>query len=155
MRTVINAILILLVCLGCLGGGLYIGSHKWLKTATKENDALKEENANLQKRLEHSRGTFDLCITELVQEQDKTRWLEGLDTAGVSCSEVLAYQKMKFDQRLAEYDLHWKWINDRLNKNKELMNYTYKYFEKTQDSTAWKLLMDLRDPCDKKTGKTI
>lgn len=155
MKTVINAILILLVCLGCIAGGLAIGEKRWKGTSTKEYSALQEENQNLKKRLEHSNGAFDLCISDLVHEQDKIHWLEGKDTSGVSCSDLIAYQKLKYDQRIAEYDLHWKWEHSKIKKMDQLIDFTYKYFKQTQDSTAWKLLMDLRDPCDKKAGKQI
>ena len=155
MKTVVNAILIFLVCLGCIAAGQAIGEKKWKGASTKEYSALQEENQNLKKRLEHSNGAFDLCISDLVREQDKIHWLEGKDTSGVSCTDLVAYQKLKYDQRIAEYDLHWKWEHSKIKKMDQLIDFTYKYFKQTQDSTAWKLLMDLRDPCDKKAGKQI
>ena len=35
MKTVVNAILILLVCLGCIAGGLAVGEKKWKDASQK------------------------------------------------------------------------------------------------------------------------
>jgi hypothetical protein len=85
----------------------------------------------------------------------KYAYIDSLDTNGISCREVVEHQRKNYEARMSEYDLHWKWERRKIKKMDELINFTYKYFKQTQDSTAWKLLMDLRDPCDKKAGKQI
>jgi len=162
MRTVINAILILLVCLGCIAGGLAVGEKKWkdaaqkvLAEGAKENAALVQQNDELKYKLNHESQLYDMCNSEYAELSMKFAYLDSLDTNGISCSAVVEHQRKKYEARMSEYNLHWKWEREKIKKMNELMKYTYKYFKQTQDSTAWKLLMDLRDPCDKKAGKTI
>ena len=162
MKTVINATLILLVCLGGIAIGLAIGEKKWkdatqkvLVDVSKENAELVKQNDELKYKLEHERQLYDMCNSEYAQLTMKYAYLDSLDTNGISCSAVVDHQQKKYEARMSEYNLHWKWERDKIKKMDKLINYTYKYFKQTQDSTAWKLLMDLRDPCDKKAGKQI
>ena len=162
MKTVINATLILLVCLGCIAGGLAIGEKRWkdaslkaLDTAAKENAELIKQNDELKFKLDHESQLYNMCNSEYAELSMKYAFIDSLDTNGISCREVVEHQRKKYEARMSEYNLHWKWERDKIKKMNELINYTLKYFKQTQDSTAWKLLMDLRDPCDKKAGKQI
>jgi hypothetical protein len=162
MKTVVNAILILLVCLGCIAGGLAIGEKRWkdaaqkvLAKGAKENAELVKQNDELKYKLNHERQLYNMCNSEYAQLTMKYAYIDSLDTNGISCREVVEHQRKNYEARMSEYDLHWKWERRKIKKMDELINFTYKYFKQTQDSTAWKLLMDLRDPCDKKAGKQI
>lgn len=162
MKTVINATLILLVCLGCIAGGLAIGEKRWkdatqkvLAEGAKENAELVKQNDELKFRLNHKSQLYDMCNTEYAQLTMKYAYIDSLDTNGISCREVVEHQRKNYEARMSEYDLHWKWERNKIKKMDQLIDFTYKYFKQTQDSTAWKLLMDLRDPCDKKAGKQI
>lgn len=156
MKTVVNAILILLVCLGCIAGGLAIGEKKWKDAATQKSVAVLQDSISvLNERLNHERGAFDLCIDETVKYQMKYAYIDSLDTNGVSCTEVVNYQQKKYEARLAEYSLHWNWLRDKIEKMNKMEHFTYAYYKATKDTAAYNFLMEIRDPCDKRDGRVI
>ena len=134
MKTVVNAILILLVCLGCIAGGLAIGEKRWkdaaqkvLAEGAKENAELVKQNDELKYKLNHERQLYDMCNTEYAQLTMKYAYIDSLDTNGISCREVVEHQRKNYEARMSEYDLHWKWERRKIKKMDELINFTYKY----------------------------
>lgn len=123
MKTVINAILILLVCLGCIAAGLAIGEKRWkdavqkvLAEGAKENAELVKQNDELKYKLNHESQLYDMCNTEYAQLTMKYAYIDSLDTNGISCREVVEHQRKNYEARMSEYDLHWKWEHDKIKK---------------------------------------
>lgn len=155
MSTIQNCILIALVMFGMFAGGYFTGQNRAIPTTQKSVEVLQDSISTLQARLDHSRGTFDLCIEHNVELEMKYAYIDSLDTNGISCTDIVNYQQKKYEARLAEYNLHWNWLRDKINKMKKMEHFTYAYYKATKDTAAYNFLMEIRDPCDKRDGKVI
>ena len=51
---------------------------------------------DLEKKLGYANAAQEFCVRELVQEQMKTDYLKGIDTSGVSCSDIVRHLHEKY-----------------------------------------------------------
>lgn len=155
MSTIQNCILIGLIIVAFFVGGYYTGQSRAVPITQKTVTELQDSISTLNERLDFERKAFQLSIDENVKYQMKYMYIDSLDTNGVSCTQVVEYQQKKYETRLAEYNLHWNWLRDKIDKMKKMEHFTYAYYKATKDTAAYNFLMEIRDPCDKRDGKVI
>lgn len=143
----LSLILALLVIISITTVGIYSNQRE------KENTATELEN--LKERLKFSEQIFDLCIENSVHLQMKYMYLDSIDTAGVSCSDVVDNMRKRYEGRLAEYDMYWTWSRKKLKKIDALMNIAYEHYKVTKDTSIYNLLMDLRSQEQIDRGDTL
>ncbi len=112
---------ILLLFVVCLGAGVIFGQ----KNAS--NDPQFTENV------------IALCAKNWTDEHNKVKFLDGIDTNGVTCSAVVDHMNAKFAQELRTYELNARMLETKYSALKDV---AIKYFQLTNDSTVIPLIRD-------------
>ena len=114
-------IVIVLLFGGCLGAGFLFGQKK------ASVDPQYTENA------------IALCAKNWTDEHNKTKFLDGIDTNGVTCSAVVDHMNAKYVQELRTYELNARMLETKYSALKDV---AVKYFRMTNDSTVIPLIRD-------------
>lgn len=80
-----------------------------------------------------------LCAKNWTDEHNKVKFLDGIDTNGVTCSAVVDHMNAKFAQELRTYDLNARMLETKYSALKDV---AVKYFQLTNDSTVIPLIRD-------------
>lgn len=112
---------IILVIAVCLGAGVGFGQKK------SSSDPQFTENA------------IALCAKNWTDEHNKVKFLDGIDTNGVTCSAVVDHMNAKYVQELRTYELNARMLETKYSALKDV---AVKYFQLTNDSTVIPLIRD-------------
>lgn len=80
-----------------------------------------------------------LCAKNWTDEHNKVKFLDGIDTNGVTCSAVVDHMNAKFAQELRTYELNARMLETKYSALKDV---AVKYFQLTHDSTVIPLIRD-------------
>ena len=105
----------------CLGAGIFFGQTK------ASCDPQYTENA------------IALCAKNWTDEHNKTKFLDGIDTNGVTCSAVVDHMNAKYVQELRTYELNARLLETKYSALKDV---AVKYFRMTNDSTVIPLIRE-------------
>lgn len=114
---------IILFFVVCLGAGVIFGQNK----ASASSDPQFTENA------------IALCAKNWTDEHNKVKFLDGIDTNGVTCSAVVDHMNAKYVQELRTYELNARMLETKYSALKDV---AVKYFQLTNDSTVIPLIRD-------------
>lgn len=114
---------ILLFFVVFLGAGVISGQNK----ASASCDPQFTENA------------IALCAKNWTDEHNKVKFLDGIDTNGVTCSAVVDHMYAKYVQELRTYELNARMLKTKYSALKDV---AVKYFQLTNDSTVIPLIRD-------------
>lgn len=112
---------IILLVVVCLGAGVIFGQKK------DSVDPQFYENA------------IALCAKDWTVEYNKTKFLDGIDTNGVTCSDVVDHMNAKYVQELRTYELNARMLETKYSALKDV---AVKYFQMTNDSSVIPLIRD-------------
>lgn len=116
-----------LVFVVCLVAGVSFGQTKASCPKKASSDPQFTENA------------IALCAKNWTDEHNKVKFLEGIDTNGVTCSAVVDHMNAKFAQELRTYELNARMLETKYSALKDV---AVKYFQMTNDSTVIPLIRD-------------
>ena len=88
---------------------------------------------------EFTKNAVALCTKNWTDEHNKTKFLDGIDTNGVSCSQVVDHMNAKYVQELRTYELNARMLETKYSALKDV---AVKYFQLTQDSTVIPLIRE-------------
>jgi hypothetical protein len=126
--------IIIVTILFAFVGGLAFG-YKLKDDSTDLVEAIAK-NDELASRLEVQEIANDYCIKDLTDEMMLNSRFRGLDTNGLSCSEVIEHLNNKYKADISNNELQLKFIE----RNYKLMeDYISEYYHRTNDSTALNL----------------
>jgi hypothetical protein len=126
--------IIIVTILFAFVGGLAFG-YKLKDDCTDLVEAIAK-NDELASRLEVQEIANDYCIKDLTDEMMLNSRFRGLDTNGLSCSEVIEHLNNKYKADISNNELQLKFIE----RNYKLMeDYISDYYQRTKDSTALNL----------------
>lgn len=112
---------VILIVAGCLGAGVIFGQKK------DSVDPQFTENA------------IALCAKNWTDEHNKVKFLDGIDTNGVTCSDVVDHMNAKYVQELRTYELNARMLETKYSALKDV---AVKYFQMTNDSSVIPLIRD-------------